>query len=513
VDPDTPIIIGGMSYSAVQWLPYLKPTRDTRTVYAVHQYAPFIYTHQMWSSQKFTYPGLFDTDWDGVDDKFNRAWLENLLSTVATFAATHDVQVAVNEYGLMRWQPGAAEFMDDQMELFEQYGMNYALWCWEPSWEPWVEKVNAFNFRLGPNPNNHVDVTSSALLEVIVKYWGRNTIRPSGDETLNPTGATEPPPLSQVRYWAYQLQGLSENGAVDKLAESHYDMLVLEPTRTDWSSDDRYFDTKEMVSQLKTSEASDGIHGKLIIAYIDIGEAENWRWYWTWSEEWPKGEPRPADWPDYILTHDPDGWEGCFPIAYWDEEWKDTVIYGRNHDSSPYGDYNSIIDEVIKDGFDGIYLDWVEGFENDAVIAEAQRQGKDAAVEMIQFIEEMRAYANLREPDFIIMQQNAAALCTGHPELFSVIDSIAQEAIWYDGDAFDDWNAPDGYDIANDSSLTDYYLEYLGQYLEAGLPVFNCEYALEYAVDAYTKSDDEGYIAYCTRRSLSRLTTTPPTEY
>ena len=328
-----------------------------------------------------------------------------------------------------------------------------------------------------------------------------------------PTGATELLSLSQVRYWAYQIQDLSDPGAVDKLANSHYDMLVLEPTRTDWSSDDRDFDTKGMVLQLRDSKARDGVHRKLIIAYIDIGEAEDWRWYWTWSEEWSRGEPRPADWPDYILTHDPDGWEGCYPVAYWDEEWKDIVIYGRNQDSSPYGDYNSIIDEVIKDGFDGIYLDWVEAFEDDAVAAEAQRQGKDPAVEMIQFIQEMRDYAKLRNPDFIIIQQNAAALCEEHSELFSLIDGISQEAIWYDGEAFDDWNAPDGYDIVNDSSLTDYYLEYLDPYMEAGIPVFDCEYALEYAGEAYNKSYNKGYVPYCTRRSLSRLTTTPPLEY
>lgn len=339
------------------------------------------------------------------------------------------------------------------------------------------------------------------------------TITPTPSPTPTPTGAIEPLPLSQVTYWAYQLQDVSESSAVDKLASSRYDMLVLEPTRTDWSSDDKHFNTKGMVSQLRDFTASDSVHRKLIIAYIDIGEAENWRWYWTWSEEWLQGEPRPADWPDYILAHDPDGWEGCFPVAYWDAEWKDIVIYGKNQDSSPYGDYNSIIDEVIKDGFDGVYLDWVEGFEDDAVIAEGQRQGKDPAIEMIEFIAEIRDYAALRNPDFIIIQQNAVALCEEHSELFSVIDAISQEAIWYDGYAFDDWDASDGYDIGNDLSLTEYYLEYLDQYLGAGIPVFNCEYALEYAGDAYNKSYDEGYVPYCTRRALSRLTTTPPLVY
>jgi len=319
--------------------------------------------------------------------------------------------------------------------------------------------------------------------------------------------------LSQIRYWAYQIQDISEPDAVDKLAVSHYDMLVIEPTRTDWSSDDRYFDTKEVVERLKNTKASDGIHRKLIIAYIDIGEAEDWRWYWKWSKKWSKRKPRPAAWPDYILSHDPDGWEGNYPVAYWDKRWKDIIIYGKNQDSSPYRDYHSVLDEVIKDGFDGVYLDWVEGFENDAVVAEAQRQGKNPAIEMIKFIQEIRNYAIKRNPKFVIIQQNAASLCEEHPELFMVIDAISQEAIWYDGEAFDEWNAPDGYDIPNSLSLVNYYLEYLDQYKAMNIPVFNCEYALDCADDAYNKSYQKGYIPYCTRRSLSKLTSTPPFGY
>jgi endo-alpha-1,4-polygalactosaminidase (GH114 family) len=87
-------------------------------------------------------------------------------------------------------------------------------------------------------------------------------------------------------------------------------MLVLEPTRTDWSSDDKHFDTKGMVTQLKNSKASDGTHHKLIIAYIDIGEAENWRRYWdpSWPDWNCEGDP-PQEWPDYVLACDPDGYD------------------------------------------------------------------------------------------------------------------------------------------------------------------------------------------------------------
>ena len=179
VDRDTPILVGGMGYSAVEWFPYLQITGDGRTVYTFHQYDPYLYTHQEPDSQECTYPGLCDTDWDGEKEQFDRAWLEDLLSTVDTFMSSHGAAVAVNEFGVMRWEPGAAEFMNDQMELFEERGINYAVWLWETSWPSYAADVDAFNFRHGPDPYNHNDIPSSTLMDIIYGHWGHNTIRPS----------------------------------------------------------------------------------------------------------------------------------------------------------------------------------------------------------------------------------------------------------------------------------------------------------------------------------------------
>ena len=178
VDQATPILVGGMGYSAMDWLPYIQPSGDLRTVYTVHQYAPYVYTHQEPPLNK-TYPGYFDANWDGVPDQVNQAWLTNLYSTIDDFKAAYQVPVAINEFGLMRWEPGAAEFMNDQMNLMEQRGMNYAIWLWETSWEEYEQEVDAFNFRHGPDPNHHSDVVSSDLINTIVNHWQMNTIRPS----------------------------------------------------------------------------------------------------------------------------------------------------------------------------------------------------------------------------------------------------------------------------------------------------------------------------------------------
>lgn len=326
--------------------------------------------------------------------------------------------------------------------------------------------------------------------------------------------AMPPPlPLGAVSSWGYQIQKIAARGAVDALVASHYDLLVIEPTRTDWSSADREFDTRSMVSRLKKSFAGDGEHRKLILAYIDIGEAEDWRWYWTWSTDYDCDGPLPEEWPSFIVACDPDGWGGTYPVAYWDSRWKDIAIYGNAQSSHPYGNYSSILDETIKDGFDGIYLDWVEAFSNDAVIDAAAEAGKDPATEMIAFIRQIREYARARRPGFLLVQQNAPELLDGHPELTSVIDALAQEAVWYDGDATDSWEAPDGHDSVNAPILTKWYLRWLKQYRDAGVPVFDCEYALDYADHAYEKSRGNEFIPYATRRSLGRLTTTPPPEY
>jgi cysteinyl-tRNA synthetase len=224
-------------------------------------------------------------------------------------------------------------------------------------------------------------------------------------------------PLTEVKTWAYQLQGISEPGAVDALAASAYDMLVLEPTRTDWSSDDRFFDTRSMMSRLKASPGRDGVHRKVVLAYVNIAEAEDWRWYWAWSQDWNcRGAP-PTDWPEYILACDPDGWEGNYPVAYWDRNWKDVLIYGSGSAAGPGRDYRSVMDEVILDGFDGIYLDWVEAFEDPVVVTAAEAAGLDPAQEMIALIDELGTYARERRPGFVILQQNGVTLVEGNPEL------------------------------------------------------------------------------------------------
>lgn len=359
------------------------------------------------------------------------------------------------------------------------------------------------------------------------------------EEALFPavvTATAGPLALNKIKYWGYIIQDVEKNANL--LERSRYEMLVIEPTRTDFSEEyTRSYKTKELVHRLKASTGNNQINRKLVIAYIDIGQAEDWRWYWKWSvdSDWDPSETnKPSDWPSWIITHDPE-WVGCFPVAYWHQDWQNIVINGgftwndsvievATGDKNGGEGYNSILDEVIKDGFDGIYLDWVEAFSDEAVIAAAQAAQIDPVDTMFDFIEAMRDYGRTRfqeigrDPDeWIIIQQNAPDLAaSSDTRKFTVIDGVAEEGVWWEGAGDAGWDDPTGYDISAREKLgAEWYNDvlnvWLPAYKQAGIPVFACEYALEHAEEVYrTSASAAGFVSYCTRRSLSQLTTTPP---
>jgi cysteinyl-tRNA synthetase len=252
-----------------------------------------------------------------------------------------------------------------------------------------------------------------------------------------------------------------------------------------------------MVERIKKSKGYDGTSRKLVIAYINIGEAEDWLSYWKWDNK------NNSDWPKYIIGDDPDGWKGDYPVAYWDKDWKNIVLYG----SKEYQgfDYNSLIEECIKDGFDGIYMDWVQGYDESVVIQRAKRDKVNPKKEMVDFLGEIRKYTKQKDKDFLIIQQNACEIYEGYPEVFEYVDAIAQEAIWYDGTSFDEWEDKNGADIKNDQFLTKEYIKYLTKYKEMGKVVLNVEYANIFKKEAYKMSREKGFIPYCSRRPLSQI--------
>ena len=519
VDPDTPILVGGNGYSAVEWLPYLKVISNPHMVCVVHQYAPHQYTHQWWNSRDCTYPGTCDTDWDGNKEQLDRIWLENLLSTIDRFMAKYDVAIAVNEFGVVRWVPGATEFMDDQMDLFEQRGMNYALWSWETSWKLYEEEVDAFNFRYGPDPHNHKDIASSDMIDVIIKYWGYNTIRPSNVifAGSDPTTGTPAPPatetpspsealLAHVSHWLYMIDVNLEPEIVERIVTSTYDMVVLDFIPSEENNTE--YPMAEVVTQLHNAP-----HPKLVIAYIDIGEAEEYRTYW--QTDWRVGNPK------WIAGEDPDGWEGNFPVAYWYNEWRDIWLGKKGY-----------LQAILDAGFDGVYLDWIEAYSDDNVITLAKRDDVDPLEEMVRWVKDIAEFTRAQQSDFIVIAQNAAELAVCDDYL-AIVDAVAQEQVWFDGGA--DNNPPGDCPLPRteaeidtesyrtslsipcrrcfDNNLnsplhtsSEEYLHYLAIAKDKGKIIFTVDYALksENIAWVYNMSRALGFVSFVSNRALDR---------
>lgn len=123
---------------------------------------------------------------------------------------------------------------------------------------------------------------------------------------------------------------------LSKLKTASADLLII----------DLYYNgsplSSEDLNYLKTK--TDG-HRRLVYSYMSIGEAEDYRYYWQtqWNEELP----------DWIVTKN-DQWQGNYPVKYWHKEWQ-KIIYGTK---------NAYLDKIISAGFDGAFLDIVDGYQN-----------------------------------------------------------------------------------------------------------------------------------------------------
>ena len=99
--------------------------------------------------------------------------------------------------------------------------------------------------------------------------------------------------------------------------------------------------TSAEIDQLKTK-----LNGgaRLIVCYMSIGEAEDYRYYW--QTDWRVGNP------SWLDNEDPN-WRGNYYVRYWDVNWQNIV----------FGNDNSYLKKIVDAGFDGVYLDLVDAYE------------------------------------------------------------------------------------------------------------------------------------------------------
>jgi len=145
--------------------------------------------------------------------------------------------------------------------------------------------------------------------------------------------------LSDVQNFLYLInshQYIDKSTFLSELRASNYDLLIIDAFFNDGTAF-----TRQDINALKYK--TNGTRC-LVIAYMSIGEAEDYRYYW--KQEWN------TELPAWISMENPQ-WPGNYKVKYWEKEWQN-IIYGND---------DSYVKKIIDSEFDGVYLDIIDAFE------------------------------------------------------------------------------------------------------------------------------------------------------
>lgn len=269
--------------------------------------------------------------------------------------------------------------------------------------------------------------------------------------------------MNEVRHFTYWLA----NPDPALIAASDFDLAVV-----DYSADGsavRAFGADEV--QLMQRRPDGG--RRILLAYMSIGEAEDYRFYW--QRDW---NATPPAWLD---EENPD-WPGNYKVRYWHPEWQRLI----------FGSPGAYLDRILEAGFDGVYLDIVDAYWH------YQERGRDsAAAEMIAFVADLAAYARGHVPGFLVVPQNAEDLLAD-AGYRAVIDAQGKEDLYFG------W---DGEGVPNPSDSVAWMKRHLDMALDAGKPVLLIEYpeSRDRIAEAYERGRANGFVPYATVRGLDRM--------
>lgn len=247
--------------------------------------------------------------------------------------------------------------------------------------------------------------------------------------------------------FAYILQAeafaKTKPAAVERLAACGRDWIVL----------DAAFDEETSWERADLEAIRKGRPERKVVAYISIGEAEDYRPYWR--KEWGmKGKLTPAA-PAWLGTENPE-WKGNYRVRYWHPDWQRLMLVS--------------ISDAMAHGFDGVYLDIVDGFEtfkqdgeefiDNRVNPETKQTYRR---DMVDWVKAIAARARAKNPAALVIPQNASQLLE-HADFLETISAIGIEDLFTEGNKL------------QPASHSSYVLGFLKKMADANKPVLVIEY-------------------------------------
>ena len=301
-----------------------------------------------------------------------------------------------------------------------------------------------------------------------------------------------------VRNWGYQLQGDEEDGVPQPLdakvlAKVPHDLIVIDFSKD--GSDKGAFKPKQIGAMKKRKGAN-----SVIVSYISIGEASDYRDFWEddwtkWTDEDQKAAGEPTDKAPSWLGAWNENWPNSRKVRYWDPGWQKIIFNDQG---------TGWLDKIVKAGFDGAYLDIVDGYyhwgcevDKSQCIAGDPRTEREAAGMMIDFVVALAKHARESNPEFLVIPQNGAmildALEDEDPKrkkaYLNAISAIACEDLFFRGDE------PENNDLKPDKDAIDILVR---DFIKNKTPVLSVDYLNEDKKIAqfYKVATDKGFLPY-----------------
>jgi cysteinyl-tRNA synthetase len=317
-------------------------------------------------------------------------------------------------------------------------------------------------FSTDPSPTRRPAV----LFALILLAWATSSPHPAVAQTSAEGEQTPARLLAAAKSWGYQLHKFDP----DTLAASSYDMLVI-----DYSRDGKPARalTPEEVDKIRVKP--DGAR-RIVLAYLSIGVAQTYRYYWKWYWGWVFGVLSPR----WLGSENPE-WRGNYGVRYWHEGWQKIILGGEN----------SYLERIVKAGFDGVYLDGVDEY------VDMVKEKRNARALMIAFVKAIAERARVLKPGFLVVPQNAEALLAD-ASYRAVIDGIGKEDLLFGDDVSQQPNDPKSIvsDVVRLKLLTaDHKPVFVVEYLDAPQEIERARRRLE----------RYGFIPYFTDRALDSM--------
>ena len=176
IDPDTAIMIEVDQWDSPDSFAWLQPVDLSNVIYQAHLYWPWEFTHQGiktnqggadgkdFDKNSVAYPGTLD------NQPLDKEALRRYLEPVREFQLEHGARIFIGEFSAVRWAPGAAQYLDDSISIFEEYGWDWTYHAFResPVWS--VEHEN-----LPYDTQHHIKaVAPTDRLQILQKWFARN---------------------------------------------------------------------------------------------------------------------------------------------------------------------------------------------------------------------------------------------------------------------------------------------------------------------------------------------------